>query len=70
MKGLLSSQFVLIDTEKNELLVTKTDFKWNKLNFDYVIETSTDFDKFDNKELMLLTTLHCINYYMTIIAAT
>lgn len=69
LKGLLSSKFVLIDTEKNELMVADTDFKWRKLNYDYNIETSKEFDKFDNKELLILTILHCINYYMAIIAS-
>lgn len=65
LKGLLSSKFVLIDTESRELMVAETDFKWNKLNYDYNIETSQDFDHFENKEVLLLTILHCINYYMT-----
>ena len=66
LNGLLSSKFVLIDTDKRELMVAETDFKWNKLNYDYNIETTQNFDKFDNKELLILTILHCINYYMTI----
>ena len=69
LNGLLSNKFVLIDTDKNELMVAETDFKWNKLNYDYNIETTRDFDDFDKKELLLLTILHCINYYMTIIAS-
>lgn len=69
LNGLLSSKFVLIDTEKNELMVAETDFKWNKLNYDYNIETSKKFEEFENKELLLLTILHCINYYMTIVAS-
>ena len=69
LNSLLSSKFVLIDTDKSELMVAETDFKWNKLNYDYNIETTQNFDNFDNKELLLLTILHCINYYMTIIAS-
>ena len=69
LNSLLSSKFVLIDTEKNELMVAETDFKWNKLNYDYNIETTKSFDSFDKKELLLLTILHCINYYITIIVS-
>jgi hypothetical protein len=69
LNGLLSNKFVLIDPEKNELMVAETDFKWNKLNYDYNIETTKDFDNFNKKELLLLTILHCINYYMTIIVS-
>lgn len=68
LKGLLGNKFALFDTDKTELVVAETDFKWNKLNFDYTIETTPYFDNFNNKELVLLTVLHCINYYMTIIA--
>jgi protease II len=69
LKGLLSNKFILIDAEENEILAVDTDFKWNKFNFDYTIETSTEFDTMENKELMLLTILHCVNYYLTIIVA-
>lgn len=69
LNSLLSSKFILIDTEKNELMVAETDFKWNKLNYDYNIETAPRFEDFDKKELILLTILHCINYYMTIVAS-
>jgi len=69
LKGLLSNKFVLLDTNKEELVVAETDFKWSKLNYDYNIETTQRFDSFDNKQLLLLTILHCINYYMTLIAA-
>jgi hypothetical protein len=69
LKGLLSKKFVLLDTENEELMVAEANFKWSKLNFEYNIETSSIFDNFDNKELMLLTVLHCINYYVTITAA-
>lgn len=69
LSGLLSSKFVLIDTDKTELMAAETDFKWNKLAFDYTIETTQRFDNFNNKELILLTILHCINYYMTIVGA-
>jgi hypothetical protein len=70
LNGLLSSKFVLIDTDKNELMLAETDFKWNKLKYDYNIETSKKFDDFEDKELLLLTILHCINYYMTTIASS
>ena len=69
LNGLLSSKFVLIDTDRRELVGAETNFKWTKLNFDYTIETSHEFDAFENKELLILTLLHCINYYMMVITA-
>lgn len=69
MKGMMSSKFILIDAQENELLEAISDFKWSKLNMDYTFETTTEFDNIENNELLLLTTLHCINYYMTVISA-
>lgn len=70
LNGLLGSDFVLIDKDKNELMIIETDIKWTKLNYDYNIETTQNFENFDNKELLLLTLLHCVNYYMTTIITT
>ena len=69
LKGLLSNKFVLLDTNDEELMAAETSFKWSRFNFDYNIETTPVFDNFENKELLLLTILHCINYYLTIVAA-
>jgi hypothetical protein len=67
LKGLLSSKYVLVDTDEKELMAVNTDFKWNKLHFDFNIETSKEFEEFDNKELLILTTLHCVNYYISFV---
>ena len=64
LKGLLGSKFGLIDTNEKELLEVESDFKWKKLNFDYSIKTSDEFENIENKDLLLLTTLHCVNYYI------
>ena len=68
-KGLLSNKFILLDTEKNEILVAESNFKWKNLNYDYNIETSQKFDNTPNKDILILTILHCINYYITIIVS-
>ncbi|MBS1592588.1 MAG: hypothetical protein JST07_10840 [Bacteroidetes bacterium] len=69
LKGLLSNKFILLDDDNGELVVVETDFKWSKLRFAYNIETTKIFDNLKNKEIFLLTILHCINYYITIIVA-
>ncbi len=66
-KGLLSSNFFLIDIDENELVAIESDFKWTELTFKFDIETSAEFDNFENKEILLLTTLHCVNYYMAFV---
>lgn len=68
-RGLLKSKYVLIDINAKELLAVESDFQWNKLHYDYNIETSEAFDDFKNKELILLTLLHCINYNMNMMTA-
>jgi hypothetical protein len=70
LKGLLGNKYILVDTAENELLAAVADFKWNKLNFDYDLETSNRFDGFENKELLLLTILHCINYYIAFVSSS
>ena len=64
LKGLLSSKFILLDNTNTELMVAETEFNWSKLNFDYNIETTQQFDSFAHQQLLLLTILHCINYFM------
>ena len=65
VKSVFSNQFVLLDTDQEELLIAKTDLKWNRLNFDFEIETTPKFDEFEHKELLVMTILHCVNYFMT-----
>lgn len=69
LKGILNGKFVLIDADKMELLAAEANFKWRTFNYDYKIETVDEFDTLDEKELLILTTLHCINYYMAIMIA-
>jgi len=70
LKGLLNSKYVLVDTNDKELFVVEFDFKWRKLEFDYNLVTSDEFENFENKELLLLTAVHCINYYLTLITGS
>ena len=67
--GMLNIKFILIDVDKIELMDVESDFQWSKMNYNYNIKTTEKFDQFQQKELLMLTVLHCINYHMTIIAA-
>ncbi|SRR5690606_480313 len=69
LKGFINSKFILIDESDQELSVASTDFKWLTLNFDYDIETSASFDQLRNRDLLLMTMLHCMNYYISYISA-
>jgi len=70
LKGFLNSKYVLVDINEKELLVVNADLKWTKLDYDFVIETSSDFDKLENKELLLLTAVHSINYSIALTNAS
>ena len=67
-RGLFNESFVLIDQEEIELLVMKPHLKWKNMNYDYQIITADRFNSFPSKDLLLLTSVHCANYYMSMIA--
>ncbi len=63
-RGIFKESFILTDRDGTELLVMKPHLKWSKMNYEYVISASDNFDTFPNKEILLMTSLHCANYYM------
>ena len=64
-KSILKESFMLLDQKGIELLVMKPHFKWSKMNYEYQITTTDAFEAFSNKEVLLMTSLHCANYYMS-----
>lgn len=64
-RGIFKESFTLTDQEGIELLVMKPHLKWKLLNYEYEITTADKFESFPNKDVLLLTTLHCANYYMS-----
>ena len=68
-QGLLKNTFLLLDKEEKELLNIEPDFKWSRLNFDYQILAADAFGQLMRKELMLLTAIHCANYYITMMTS-
>ncbi|MGX1642036.1 hypothetical protein [Sphingobacterium sp. NPDC055431] len=69
LQGFINSKFILIDESEREISVASTDFKWLTLNFNYDIETSASFDQLRNRDLLLMTMLHCMNYYISYLSA-
>lgn len=67
-KGILKSAYILLSKEKEELLAIQPDFKWSKFNYDYTISTTDEFENLRGKEILLLSTIHCVNYYMTMMS--
>lgn len=68
-RGIFKESFTLEDQEKIELLVMKPQMKWTQINYEYLITTTDNFDTFANKELLLMTSLHCANYYILLMVA-
>lgn len=68
-RGIFKEAFVLVDEEGVELLVMKPHLKWSKMNYEYQITSSDTFEAIADKEILLVTSLHCANYYMSMIAA-
>jgi hypothetical protein len=67
-RGIFKESFILLDQEGIVLLEMKPHLKWSKMNYEYQLITSDYFDSFSHKELLILTSLHCANYYMSMIA--
>ncbi|MBD2701155.1 hypothetical protein IC229_10950 [Spirosoma sp. BT702] len=68
-QGVFKESFTLVDPEGIELLVMKPHLKWNLMNYEYQLTTSDSFESFPNKEIILLASLHCANYYMSMMSA-
>jgi hypothetical protein len=64
-RGVFKESFTLTDPDGTEFLVMKPHLKWTKLDYEYQITTSDTFETFANKEIVLLTALHCANYYLS-----
>ncbi len=68
-RGIFKESFILADQEGVELLVMKPDFKWKKMGYEYQVTTSDTFELFPDKEVLLMTSLHCANYYTSMISS-
>ncbi|ALD20459.1 hypothetical protein [Hymenobacter sp. DG25A] len=69
-KSMLKNTFVLIDKNEQELLAVQPAFKWSSFNYDYTLSATEEFEALEMKAFLLLTTVHCANYYMTMVAAS
>lgn len=64
-QGFFKESFVLTDPKGSELMMMKPNFKWNSLNYEYQMTTSEILETFDEKNILLLISVHCANYYMS-----
>jgi hypothetical protein len=67
-RGIFRESFALTDQEGAELLIMKPHMKWSVMNYEYQITTSEIFEALSNREILLMNSIHCANYYMSMIA--
>ena len=63
-QGFFKESFVFTEENGTELLIMKPSFKWKSLNYEYQITTSSLFESLSEKNILLINSLHCANYYM------
>lgn len=69
-QGVFKEIFVFVDRYGTELLVMKPVLKWTAMGFEYQITTSDAFESIAKKEVLLLTLIHCANYYMSMMMSS
>ncbi|HCM33267.1 hypothetical protein [Chryseobacterium sp.] len=68
-RGIFKESFVLTDKIGSELVIMKPNFKWNLMGNEYQMITSDTFENLSNKEVLMMISLHCANYYMSMMSA-
>lgn len=69
-KGFFKESFILVDSEEIQFLIMKPHVKWSKMSYEYQITTSEVFELFPDKEVVLMASIHCANYYMLTVSGT
>lgn len=69
-RAVFKESFILLDQEGTELLVVKPLLQWKKMSYEYELTASAVFETFLHKEILLLTSLHCANYYMSMMSGS
>ena len=66
--GFFKESFVLSDHEGTELLVIKPRIKWMQMNYEFQITTAEVFETNVNKNILLMNSPLCANYYLSMSA--
>lgn len=64
-KSILKNTYVLTDSDHTNVLSMEADFKWKKVNYEYHVTAAEDPDKDDLNKILILASVHCLNYYMS-----
>ena len=68
-RGIFKESFILTDQDDTELLVMKPHLQWFKSNYEYQVTASGGFEIIPQKELLVMISVHCANYYMAMMMA-
>jgi hypothetical protein len=66
-KNIFSTTFKLTDNNGSELMEIKPCYKWNKLDFEFKANSSENFERLSQKELLIFASIHAIKAYMNMI---
>lgn len=67
---LIYPKYTLSDANNNELVVLDSKFSWRKFRFIYTVITSPRFEELKQKELLLFTVIHSVNFNRSMVAAS
>lgn len=67
MRKYFNGPYFLLDESGHELFTVDIVFKWSKKDFKYTFNPAPYFDNLHNKELILFSAMHGINYYLSIL---
>ncbi|RYZ22835.1 MAG: hypothetical protein EOO16_07365 [Chitinophagaceae bacterium] len=68
-RGFFKESFVLLDPDEAELLVLKPEIKWSRFSYEYRLTAADSFEALRDKDLLLLVSVHCANYYIWMMSA-
>ena len=67
MRKYFNGPYFLLDESGHELFTVDIVFKRKKKDFKYTFNPAPYFDNLHNKELILFSAMHGINYYLSIL---
>lgn len=67
-RGVFKESYVLTEPNGVELFVMKSKMKWNKMRYEFDVTTSDEFELLKNKKILLMISIHCANYYLSLMA--
>lgn len=68
-KGIFKNGYVLLDQHKNEICEINYKMNWSDFNNSYTLVTTDEFEEHKFSNVFLLSIIHALNYYTTMLAS-